>query len=108
MNERNRTYLQDEDSLTYQHTVSHGSILGEAVEDPADGSGDEEAHGGAGHSPEHLVVEGIASRQEYVRKQQPVVPPRKSSKTTKSPASTFHLDSPNLEKGAWIQLAMET
>ena len=66
MNERKRAYLENEDGLAHEHAVSHGCVLGEAVEDPADRSRDEEAHGGPGHSLEHLVVEGIASRQEYV------------------------------------------
>ena len=101
-------YLEDEDGLAHEHAFSHGGVLGEAVEDPADRSGDEEAHGGAGHSLEHLVVEGIAGRQEYVWKQHPGSPSQNEQQAIKIPASIFQFGSPCCERGVWTQFAMKS
>ena len=48
-----QTYLHSFDCIKWEHTVCHGRVLGEAVDDSPKRIGVEEMHGSVSHSLEH-------------------------------------------------------
>ena len=60
---KERAYLEDEDGLAHEHAVSHGGVLGKAIDNATQRVAVEEENWRIDGCPEHRVMELVAQEQ---------------------------------------------